>query len=121
MVSGELGHPPKTRVRSAALKATRSLAPIFGNLSCAGAFESAVSVRTLAIGELDVVRESEPYRELVDGATDVQAGDRVERDDGWWRAVRVMIWQVMPDGNYHSEIEWVPIPPTRKAFHPKTY
>jgi hypothetical protein len=60
-----------------------------------------------------VSRLSQPYVEIVAGQTSIRAGERVERDDGWWRAVRVMTWRPSgpsADGDiYQSEIEWRPI------------
>ena len=56
-----------------------------------------------------MARRSEPYVEVVEGVTSVWPGDKVQRDDGWWRAVRISIRQIGNGPTYRSEIEWRPL------------
>ena len=60
------------------------------------------------------MRRSRPYTERghadeADGIPAVRAGERIERDDGWWRVMRLAIWGL--DGGYDYEVDWVPVEP----------
>jgi len=54
------------------------------------------------------MRTSQPYVEAYDAPPTVSVGERVERDDGWWRAMVVSVISSPSDAIYHNRSHLAP-------------